>query len=41
MKPFGPDQLQVTDGVLVDAVNVNELPLHTGEFEDAVGVAGV
>jgi hypothetical protein len=41
VKEDGPDQLQVTDGVLVDADNVNALPLHTGEFEDAVGVTGV
>lgn len=42
VKPFGPFQLQVTGIVLlVDADNVNSLPEHTGEFEDAVGVAGV
>jgi len=42
LKLLGPDQLHVTGIVLVvDAVNVNALPEHTGEFDDAVGVAGV
>jgi hypothetical protein len=41
VKEAGPLQLQVTGVVLVDAVNVNELPLHTGVLDDAVGVTGV
>ena len=27
--------------LVVDAVNVNALPEHTGDLDDAVGVAGV
>ena len=42
LKLLGPDQLHVTGMVLVvEAVNVSALPEHTGEFDDAVGVAGV
>lgn len=42
LKLLGPDQLQVTGMVLVvEADNVSALPEHTGEFDDAVGVAGV
>ena len=42
LKPFGPDQLQVTGIVLVvEAVRVNALPEQTGVFEEGVGVLGV
>ena len=42
MKPFGPDQLHVTGILLVvDAANVNALPVQTGVLDVAVGVAGV
>jgi len=42
LKLFGPVQLQVTGIVLVvEADNVNALPVQTGVFEDGVGVAGV
>ena len=41
LNPLGPDQLQVTGMVLVDAVNVNGLPVQTGVLEEGVGVSGV
>jgi hypothetical protein len=42
LKPFGPDQLQVTGIVaVVDADNVNALPEQIGVFEEAIGVGGV
>lgn len=42
LKLFGPDQLQVTGIMLVvEADNVNALPVQTGVLEDVVGVAGV
>ena len=42
VKEAGPLQLQVTGIVLlVDAVNVNALPVQTGVLDDGVGVAGV
>ena len=42
LNPLGPDQLQVTGMVLVvDADNVNALPVQTGVLEEGVGVSGV
>ena len=42
VKLLGPDQLQVTGILLVvDAANVNGLPVQTGVLDVAVGVAGV